>query len=39
VTKEVLFNDFSASLDASGRQVDMEFIYSTPLEMVILEAE
>jgi hypothetical protein len=31
VTKEVLFNDFSASLDSSGRQVDMEFIYSTPI--------
>jgi hypothetical protein len=31
VTKEVLFNDFSASLDPSGRQVDMEFIYSTPI--------
>ncbi len=31
VTKEVLFNDFSASLDSSGRQVDIEFIYSTPI--------
>ena len=31
VTKEVLFNDFSASLDSSGRQVDMEFIYRTPI--------
>ena len=31
VKKEVLFNDFSASMEASGRQVDMEFIYSTPI--------
>ena len=29
VKKEVLFDDFSASLNSSGRQVDMEFIYST----------
>ena len=31
VKKEILFNDFSASMEASGRQVDMEFIYSTPI--------
>ena len=31
VTKEVLFDDFSVSLDSSGRQVDMEFIYSNPV--------
>jgi len=31
VKKEILFNDFSASMGASGRQVDMEFIYSTPI--------
>ena len=31
VKKEVLFNDFSASMEASGRQVDMELIYSTPI--------
>ena len=31
VKKEILFNDFTASMEASGRQVDMEFIYSTPI--------
>tara|TARA_Y100000590_G_scaffold204472_1_gene231918 strand:+ start:561 stop:2990 length:2430 start_codon:yes stop_codon:yes gene_type:complete len=31
VKKEILFNEFTTSMRASGRQVDMEFIYSTPL--------
>ena len=32
VKKEILFNDFTASMGASGRQVDVEFIYSTPVK-------
>ena len=31
VKKEILFNDFTASMGSSGRQVDIEFIYSTPI--------
>ena len=32
VKKEILFNDFTASMGASGRQGDVEFIYSTPIK-------
>ena len=38
VKKEILFNDFTASMGASGRQVDVEFIYSTPIKNGFLKS-